>query len=348
MAKLNENQYYQNYDPQETQPWWLAKEISANECDNLQNGHGTNGTDETNCDVLQNELIPAIIQEYYAIERGDIVIAANEDSKCSDGSPLPTIASILSRILRFSQAVACVLCTYDPILINILKSGEYPQILMGQSGSKYPIWRDPSETPTPGSKLPITSGGVWEAIQQAIMSVFHEATDDRDWVANGGKLTYDFFTKDPSGLADICKGYWDGEGTEPEPDPNCPAEGNTCLVQNGANGLNQEYKYEDGEWIPLDVMKAPKNYAVIHINSGMYAGEELYWLDIGGVQTWNQMDVSDASIRKRLAALEEIYAQAVLPVNPDTQYLLTTAANLTAAKAVPCTEGKNTIVLITG
>lgn len=578
MAKLNENKYYQNYDPMVTEPWWLAEEVNANECNNLKNGHGTNGSDTTNCDVFQNDLIPALIQEYKSIQRGDIVIAANEDSKCSDGSPLPTLASILSRILRFSQAVACVLCTYDPILINILKSGEYPQILMGQTGSKYPIWRNPSETPTPGSKLPITSGGVWEAIQQAIMSVFHEATDDREWVANGGKLTYDFFTKDPAGLADICEGYWDEDGagvsgggsspislnltfnpwsvfgvspceynygvrmdgarsysggnltndsaeydtadrikalivprnraatgwqvgcnmcgfgsdpafqdtdeyiaanlnrdiwvrypsgqggplfdysggfvdvynpfqyysgtwgdcphptsnTSPLPgiatmlngleydlligffhpgddmsmenrfkdttfaiykiplgeitgqtvslevdpsldnfdydnpqfptlrqrddgtwtnianDGSCPAEGQTALVQNGANGLNQEYVYEDGAWVPMDVMEAPNNYAVIHINYGMYRDEELYWLDVGGVQTWNQMDVSDASIRKRLAALEEIYAQAVLPVDPGTLYMLTTATDLTSAKAVPCTEGKNTIVLITG
>lgn len=346
MATLNENKYYRNYDPETTQPWWLAEEITANECNNLQDGHGTSGTDDTNCDVLQQELIPAIVQQFYAIHSGDIVIAANEESKCSDGSPVPTIASMLSRILRFSQAVACILCTYDPILINILKSGRYPQVLMGQSGSKYPIWRDPSETPTSGSKLPITSGGVWEAIQDAVMSVFHEATDDTEWVKNGGKLTYDFFSKDVAGLANVCEGYW-GEDETPSTDP-CPAEGDTALVQNGANGLNQEYKYESGAWVPLDVVKAPRNYAVIHINKGAYRDEELYWLDVNGVQSWNQMDVSDASLRKRLEALEEIYAQAVLPVDKETQYLLTTAADLTAAKAVPCTEGKTTIVLITG
>lgn len=347
MANLNENKYYQNYDPGVTEPWWLAKEISKEECNALQNGKGTAGVeDDANCDAFQNDLIPALFQVYQSIQRGDIVIAANEDSKCSDGSDLPTIASILSRILRFSQAVACVLCTYDPVLINILKSGEYPQVLMGQTGSKYPIWRDPSEKPTAGSKLPITSGGVWEAIQQAVMSVFHEATDDREWVKNGGKLDYDFFSKDVAGLADICEGYWGSDET-PSTDP-CPAEGDTCLVQNGANGLNQEYVYEDGEWVPMDVVKAPSNYAVIHINKGMYRDEELYWLDVNGEQSWNQMDVSDASLRKRLEALEEIYAQAVLPVDPDTQYMLTTAATLGAAKAVPCTEGKNTIVLITG
>lgn len=347
MAKLNENKYYQNYEPGVTQPWWLASEITKQECDNLQNGKGTLGVEEdANCDAFNLDLIPAIADEFQAIRNGDIVISANEDSKCSDGNPLPTIASILSRILRFSQAVACVLCTYDPVLINILKSGHYPQVLMGQTGSKYPIWRAPSETPTAGSKLPITSGGVWEAIQQAVMSVFHEATDDRAWVENGGKLTYDFFTKDVAGLDTICEGYWGSDET-PSTDP-CPKEGDTALVQNGANGLNQEYLYENGAWVPLDVMKAPSNYAVIHINKGAYRDEELYWLDVNGEQSWNQMDVSDASLRKRLEALEAIYAQAVLPVDGETQYLLTTAANLGAAKAVPCTEGKQTIVLITG
>lgn len=346
MANLNENKYYQNFG-ETTRPWWLANEITKEECNNLQVGMGTTGAKNmANCETFQTDLLPALAQVYQSIQHGDIVIAANEDSKCSDGNELPTIASILSRILRFSQAVGCVLCTYDPVLINILKSGHYPQVLMGQSGSVYPIWREPSQEPTPNSKLPITSGGVWEAIQQAIMSVFHEATDDRQWVANGGKLTYDFFSKDVAGLANICEGYWGSDET-PSTDP-CPAEGDTCLVQSGANGLNQEYLYEDGKWVPLDVMKAPNNYAVIHINKGAYRDEELYWLDVNGVQTWNQMDVSDASLRKRLEALEEIYKEAVLPVNPNTQYMLTTAATLGAAKAVPCTEGKNTIVLITG
>lgn len=338
MATLNENQYYQNYDPDRTQAWWLASEISKEECNNLQEGKGTSGTDDTNCTVLTGDLVPAIKQTYDAIKHGDIVIAPNEDSKCSDGSPLPTIASILSRILRFSQAISCVLCTYDPILIKILKSGTYPQVLMGQTGSKYPAWRNPSETPTAGSKLPITSGGVWEAIQQAVMSVFHEATDDREWVKNGGKLSYDFFSTDVAGLDKVCEG-----ASSP-----CPAEGDTALVQTGANGLNQEYLYEDGAWVPLDVMKAPSNYSVVHFNKGAYAGQELYWLDVNGTQTWNEMDASDKELRDRISKLEEIYAQAVLPVSPDVQYVMTTAANLGAAKAVPCTEGKSTIVLITG
>lgn len=196
MAQDN-NRYYNNYDPSSVLPGDLAYEIdevNTSECDNLKENKGTSGNDNNNCDVLSNELIEAIRQVYYSIKNGDIVISANEDSKC-DGSQLPTIASILSRLLRFDEAVACILCTYDPILIKILKSGEYPQVLMGQTGSVYPVWKNVSETPTEGSMLPITSGGVYDAIKEAQLSMFHKITDDPKWVEAGGQLQYKFLAK---------------------------------------------------------------------------------------------------------------------------------------------------------
>ena len=201
MAQDN-NRYYNNYDPSSVLPGDLAYEIdevNTSECDNLKENKGTSGNDNNNCDVLSNELIEAIRQVYYSIKNGDIVISANEDSKC-DGSQLPTVASILSRLLRFDEAVACILCTYDPILIKILKSGEYPQVLMGQTGSVYPVWKNVSETPTEGSMLPITSGGVYDAIKEAQLSVFHKITDDPNWVEAGGQDEYAFLA---SSLEDL-------------------------------------------------------------------------------------------------------------------------------------------------
>ena len=203
MAQDN-NRYYNNYDPSSVLPGDLAYEIdevNTSECDNLKENKGTSGNDNNNCDVLSNELIEAIRQVYYSIKNGDIVISANEDSKC-DGSQLPTVASILSRLLRFDEAVACILCTYDPILIKILKSGEYPQVLMGQTGSVYPVWKNVSETPTEGSMLPITSGGVYDAIKEAQLSVFHKITDDPNWVEAGGQDRYAFLA---SSLEDLEK-----------------------------------------------------------------------------------------------------------------------------------------------
>lgn len=206
MAQDN-NRYYNNYDPSSVLPGDLAYEIdevNTSECDNLKENKGTSGNDNNNCDVLSNELIEAIRQVYYSLKNGDIVISANEDSKC-DGSQLPTIASILSRLLRFDEAVACILCTYDPILIKILKSGEYPQVLMGQTGSVYPVWKNVSETPTEGSMLPITSGGVYDAIQEAQLSMFHKITDDPNWVAAGGQYNYAFLAKSLEDLKEQSK-----------------------------------------------------------------------------------------------------------------------------------------------
>lgn len=206
MAQDN-NRYYNNYDPSSVLPGDLAYEIdevNTSECDNLKENKGTSGNDNNNCDVLSNELIEAIRQVYYSLKNGDIVISANEDSKC-DGSQLPTIASILSRLLRFDEAVACILCTYDPILIKILKSGEYPQVLMGQTGSVYPVWKNVSETPTEGSMLPITSGGVYDAIKEAQLSMFHKITDDPKWVEAGGQLQYAFLAKSIEDLEEQSK-----------------------------------------------------------------------------------------------------------------------------------------------
>lgn len=206
MAQDN-NRYYNNYDPSSVLPGDLAYEIdevNTSECDNLKENKGTSGNDNNNCDVLSNELIEAIRQVYYSIKNGDIVISANEDSKC-DGSQLPTVASILSRLLRFDEAVACILCTYDPILIKILKSGEYPQVLMGQTGSVYPVWKNVSETPTEGSMLPITSGGVYDAIKEAQLSVFHKITDDPNWVEAGGQDRYAFLAKSIEDLEEQSK-----------------------------------------------------------------------------------------------------------------------------------------------
>ena len=208
MAQDN-NRYYNNYDPSSVLPGDLAYEIdevNTSECDNLKENKGTSGNDNNNCDVLSNELIEAIRQVYYSIKNGDIVISANEDSKC-DGSQLPTVASILSRLLRFDEAVACILCTYDPILIKILKSGEYPQVLMGQTGSVYPVWKNVSETPTEGSMLPITSGGVYDAIKEAQLSMFHKITDDPGWVEAGGLYEYDYFATSDEDLDAQSLGY---------------------------------------------------------------------------------------------------------------------------------------------
>lgn len=328
--------YYNNFS-NNVLPDQLAYEIGesvSGECDNLKNDSGTSGTDDSNCDVLNNDLLPALIQEYEAIKEGNINIYANDDSKCDEDS-MPTLASILSRILRFDEAVACILCTYDPKLIAYLKSGRYPQVLMGGgSSSTYPVWQNPSTTPTANSQLPITSGGVFNAIQEAILSVFHKATDDASWVEHGGQYTYAYYADT---LADLL-----------DQDLSELAADDIALIRDGDDGRNQEYEWDGTDWSPLDVCGEPNNYGVIEVEKGYFADRELYWLhDAAGNVSWNLMDATLKEIEERISALEEILDDSVL--NADSNhYLFGVKATLAEAQAVPATTGKQTITLVIG
>lgn len=330
------SEYYNNFDDS-VKPADLAYEIGENvsgECENLQDAKGTSGSDESNCNVLQNDLLPAIEQVYYAIRHGNINVYANDDSKCSETDTHPTIASILSRILRFDQAVSCILCTYDPILIKILKSGTYPQVLMGSSGSVYPQWKTPSTTPSEDSKLPITSGGVYDAIQDALLSVFHKATDETTWVENGGKYTYEYY-------ADNMTDLLNQDLSEVE-------EGDTALIKIGDDGTNEAYEYDGSTWVAGDVMGEPNNYAVIEIEKGYYLDKEIYWMhDAAGNISWNLLDAEVVDLERRLIAVENIYADAVRNAD-NNQYLFGVKDTLAEAEAVPATTGKTTVTLVIG
>ena len=334
---VDTNTYYNNYDSSSVLPSYLANEINEvldTECDNLADNTGTSGQDDSNCDVLNNELIPAIQQVYYQIKNGMMNIYANEDSKCEDDNS-PTIASILSRLLRFDEAVSCILCTYDPRLIAYLKSGTYPQVLMGGgTSSTYPVWQNPSTSPTTGSSLPITSGAVYTAIQNAVLSVFHKATDDAAWVAAGGQFTYDYYAEVPAALI-----YQDMTEVETN---------DIAMIKNGADGTNQEYVYDGTTWEPMDVIGEPSNFAVIEIEKGYFKDDEIYWMkDTAGNITWNIMDISVTELENRVTALETIYGDAVLSYD-STNYLFGVADTYAQAQAVPSTAGKTTITLVMG
>lgn len=342
---VDKNNYYNNFDNSSTLPSYLAREINEQipgECDNLADATGTSGHDDGNCDVLNNDLLPAIQQVYYQIKNGMMNIYANEDSKCDEDNS-PTLASILSRLLRFDEAIACILCTYDPQLIAYLKSGTYPQILMGGgSGSKYPVWQNPSTSPSANSILPITSGAVYTAIRNAIDSVFHKATDDSSWASAGGGFTYAYYADSPEDLYD----QYDESGAES--DAELPEEGDLAMILNGEDGVNQEYQFMEGEWVALDVIGEPNNFAVIEIEKGAYADEEIYYLhDTAGNVSWNILDFSLTGLEDRVAALETICKNAVLSYDT-TEYLFGVVPTLAEAQAIPSTAGKTTVTLVIG
>lgn len=344
MTQQDNNRYYNNYDQETTLPADLAYEIDESvtgECDNLKSGTGTSGQDENNCPVLTDDLVEAIRQVYYAIKTGDIVISANEDSKC-DGSTLPTLASILSRLLRFDEAVACILCTYDPILIDILRSGEFPQILMGQSNSKYPVWRNPSTTPTEGSQLPITSGGVYAAIKDAQLSLFHSATDDEAWVESGGRVSYDYCASSLADLRSQVSSPENGETALLSPDPSRPDE--PCA--------NASYQYDSelSEWVLAYHLDGPSDYAVVQILKGTFKDNELYWLSgkNGTKCGWNLMDASIAAIQEKINEINGKLDKAVYGADTPTfsgPYALAVGRNYSDLIFLDPPEGKTLITL---
>lgn len=341
---VDKNTYYNNFD-NGVLPNYLAHEINElvpAECDNLADATGTSGHDDGNCDVLQDDLLPAIQQVYYQIKNGVMNIYANEDSKCDEDNA-PTLSSILSRLLRFDEAIACILCTYDPQLIAYLKSGTYPQVLMGGgSGSKYPVWQNPSTSPSSGSVLPITSGAVYDAIRDAIDSVFHKATDDSQWAEAGGQFTYEYYAD----TLDELYAQYDESGAES--DEPLPEEGDKAIILNGEDGINEEYQYTEGEWVGLDVLGEPNNFAVIEIEKGKFADEEIYYLhDSAGNISWNILDFNLTGLERRVTALEDTYKRAVISYDT-TEYLFGVVPTLAAAQAVPSTTGKTTVMLIIG
>lgn len=315
------------YNVDEVKPNLVVDNITDEECESLKLNTGADPEQgKTNCEFFNDELIPLLRQEVNSILKGsDINIYANDESKCADDE-LPTHASMWSRILRYSQALTCILCAYDPFLAQLLKSGRYPQILMAAEGSEYPVWQTPDSTPRRGSQIPVTSGGVWQAIQDAILSVWHiwedypEVQYYVDTVAELNALT---------GMAD----------------------GDLALVGTGPDGINEILSWNEaaGMWVEEETVGVDlANFTVTHIEKGYWAGKELYYMNSDGTPVWSLMDANLKALEDRVKAAEDELQLAVKPYDGTTEYLLTTRANLTQANAVAAVSGKTSIILITG
>lgn len=312
-------------------PDQVVGEISAQECANLQGFTGIDGTKRQNCDDL-SALLCDLKQEVDAINVNDaITIAANNESKCSDDD-LPTLASILSRVLRYAQAATCMLCAYDPRISTILRTGRYPQILAGpvQEGG-YPQWITPDSTAIEGSNRPITSSGVYEAVESAILAVWHIWKEQPE---------FDYFAQtldnesDPQNLVSQMAKY--------------PAEsGNTALVAKEGEQTSLLYTYNGTEWELTreltDEADNLTNFAVTHILKGAYATNGVYYFD----GSWQVMDADIGALQKQVDELEVIFNQAVT-AEGDEKYLLVTRPTLAEAESAPCDPNRTSIILVTG
>lgn len=309
----------------------VVSQIQSDECANLQNNSGLDGKQTNNYADLQS-MICDIRQGVEILASQKIMtIAANEVSKCQESDD-PTLASEWSRILRYAQAVTCILCKYDPKLATILLNGRFPQILMGNSdGTGYPRWVSPDAKPESGSNRPVTSGGVYQAIQDALMSVWHL------W-AEHPEFNYFAQTLDDSS---------DNHNLESQMTSAPASEGDTALVGSGSEGTSLLYTYTEGAWVFTRVLDNETdnltNFATTHIVSGFYATKGVYYFD----GTWQIMDADISDIQDQIDNLDNLFNNAVLS-SSEPGYILTTASDVTSAQAVPCDANKQTIVLITG
>lgn len=299
----------------------IVDPITDQECESLGNNTGLDINDgETTCQALRTKLLPLLSQIIGDISSGSMTIFANDDSKCDEKDMSPTLASMLSRIYRVSQAFACILCQYDPTLSNMLMAGTYPQVLMG--GENYPSWVTPDSTPTEGSNNLVTSNGIYNAIQSAIISVWHMWDEGEDG-------SFEYYLTDASDL---------------------PTSGNTegdfALVYDATNYSNLIYEWDGSGWV-LNKTILPEDmedFAVIHINKGDWADKGLYWFDTG----WNLLDADLGDLENRVAALEASMAHTVQALDTTTTYKLGVVATAAQAASVPSETGVTKIVFISG
>lgn len=312
----------------------VVNEITEDECANIKANTGLAGNEKDNCPDLET-MVCAIKQEVDAIANGAITISTNNESKCRDDG-LPTLASMWSRILRWSQAVTCVLCAYDPYVATILKTGKYPQILMGavQEGG-YPQWVNPDELPTSGSKAPVTSGGVAKAIEDALLGVWHPWEE------------YPIF----SYFAETLNSSDGVQNLTIQTTNTPPTSGDTALVASDGTHSNALYTYNGTDWVftkELGASDGLTNFAVTNITKGYYATRDIYYFVDGSDHTWNVMDADLTTLEKQVSDLQKLLEKAIISKNSDTGYILTTAPTLITAEAVACDPDKPTIILITG
>lgn len=313
----------------------IVDQITSDECANVKANTGLDGNQKDNCDDLA-AMVCDIKQgvDWLSSERA-LVLAPNEASKC-DTSEDPTLASMMSRILRFAQTASCILCAYDPYVATILKSGKYPQILMGavQEGG-YPQWVNPDDLPTLDSKNPVTSEGVQLAIKQALLGVFHPWEEHPQFT---------FFAQSLSGSDDPYN-------LDEQSKTTAPAEGDTALIANDGTHENALYTYTGGKWVftkELDADDGLTNLAVTNIVKGYYETKDVYYFLDGTTGTWQVMDADLSELQERVTQLEKIFENSVLGQGEDEQYVITTRPNLTDANAVDCTDDRTTLIFITG
>lgn len=336
LADSADNSVSRGCNPTSPYPNWVAPEVSESQCENLQANSGLTGNDRDNTSAL-GQLICDIKQEVDAIANDRImVIATNNESKCQDDTD-PTLASMWSRILRYAQAIRCVLCAYDPFVATLLRQGRYPQILMGaMNEGGYPQWIKADEVVNQTSPRPVTGQAVVDYVQEALRGVWHIWEEYPE---------FGYFAQTINDENDL-------HNLNNQTAENKPNTGDTALVAYDGTDYSVLYTYNGTAWTKTKVLNADDkltNFATTHILSGYYTGKGVYYFHDGTTDTWQVMDTDLGELEGMVNKLVDVFNQSIQSPTPAEQYILTTRPTLTDAYSVPCNENnKTTIVLITG
>lgn len=248
------------------------------------------------CDNL-HYMTELICQQLYRIRTGVKTIYTNCDTKelCDPYSNNPTLASILSRIVRFNQAVVCLLCSMQTL--DIFKTGETDQVFSATTPGNSGQWITMDYYPTEGSENLITSSGVAEAIQDYIESVFHPIG------------TYEYWAEDMTDLEE--QSACDESGESGESGYIClpPEESDRAIV-----GENY-YTYTNGAWVLTGAVPDLGNFAVVTILKGTYLDRNFYWWD----DDWRLINVDGADeLEDRVETIEQYFETNKVVQNYDT------------------------------
>lgn len=216
-------------------------------------------------------MVELICQELNMIKNGEKTIYANCQTKklCDPYSMNPTWESILSRILRYSQAVVCLLCSMDNMDIS---SGEDGEVYRASEPGQYGYWEKLASDITEGSPVLASSGAAKTAINAYVKSVWH-----------------------PIGVFNYFSDSLEDLSTEAP----SPEEGQTAVV-----GMNV-YKYTNGEWVIDETLTKTiadnDPFGVVSITDGTTNANTEYYIFDG---EWSQMDFDDTEVNARLDEYE--------------------------------------------
>lgn len=228
--------------------------------------------DVNNCVCQSLEYMSELIcQELNKIETGQKEIYANCQVKnnCDPYSDNPTMASILSRIIRFSQMTACLLCSMDALVA--FGAGQENQVYTATEPGRFGEWITLDGQVTEDSDNLISSGAAYTAISTMIHSTFRPIG------------TYDYYAED---LTDL-------RSQAPH-----PGSGKTAVIG------NSYYTYGNS-WTRTGEVPDLQDLGLVNILSGTWAQREFYWWDDG----WNLLDLdpnTDARISVLEAAADKV------------------------------------------